>query len=123
MSDKSAVDELKALDSTQSRPQTKADQERDDAASSYQKGENQALSMMVKVHSPFRNYYDGMAFSLTAVNATGPFDILPHHHNFVCLLLPCELIIRSVNDGEQKISIGGGLIHVKADEVIIFLDI
>ncbi|MGC1177087.1 MAG: hypothetical protein WA843_03375 [Candidatus Saccharimonadales bacterium] len=80
-------------------------------------------SMQVKVYSPFRDYYDGQAFSLTAVNATGPFDILPKHHNFISLLNPCDLIIRTVDTGEQRIRISGGIIHVKADQVIVFLDV
>ena len=81
------------------------------------------LSMRVKVYSPFRNYYDGPAFSISAENATGPFDILPHHHNFISLLNACDLIIRTVGRGDQKIRIGGGIMHVKADKVIVFLDV
>ena len=80
------------------------------------------LSMNVKIHSPFRNYYDGDAFSISGENATGPFDILPRHHNFISLLNPCELVVRSPK-GDEKILIGGGLMHVKADKVIVFLDV
>lgn len=79
--------------------------------------------MRVHVHSPFRDYYDGLAFSLTAESATGTFDILPRHHNFISLLLPCEIVIRTVDEGERKIRISGGIIHVKADQVIVFLDV
>ncbi len=81
------------------------------------------LSMAVKVHSPFHEYYNGGAFSVSAENATGPFDILPQHHNFISLLLPCDLTIRTVSKGEQKIRISGGIMHVKADELIVFLDV
>ena len=80
------------------------------------------LSMYIKVRSPFKSYYDGDAFSISAENATGPFDILPQHHNFISLLNPCELIIRA-SGGEQKIQIASGLMHVKADQVIVFLDV
>ncbi|HEY5442525.1 MAG TPA: hypothetical protein VIJ68_03235 [Candidatus Saccharimonadales bacterium] len=81
------------------------------------------LSMNVRVYSPFRDYYDGPAFSVSAESATGPFDILPRHHNFISLLQPCDLIVRTVNKGDQKIRISGGIMHVKADEVIVFLDV
>ncbi len=81
------------------------------------------LSMHVRVYSPFKEYYDGPAFSITAENATGPFDILPTHHNFISLLLPCDLILRTVSKGDQKIRISGGIMHVKADEAIVFLDV
>jgi hypothetical protein len=81
------------------------------------------LSMSVKVHSPFHDYYDGLAFSISAENTTGPFDILPKHHNFITLLSPCELVVRTTSTGDQKIQIGGGIMHVKADKVIVFLDV
>lgn len=81
--------------------------------------------MRVKVYSPFKTYYDQDSYSLSGLNATGPFDILPHHHNFMTLLGACELVIRPI-DGhpeEQRIRISGGLMHVKADKVTVFLDI
>ena len=81
--------------------------------------------MRVKIYSPFKTYYDEESFSISATNATGPFDILPHHHNFMTLLEPCILVIRPVSKTppEQKIRISGGLMHVKADKVTVFLDI
>lgn len=82
-------------------------------------------SMRVKVYSPFRVYYDEDSYSVSAVNATGPFDILPRHHNFMTLLEASVLTIRSINHtpAEQKIRISGGLMHVKANKVTVFLDI
>lgn len=81
------------------------------------------LSMHVRVYSPFREYYDGQAFSVSAENATGPFDILPKHHNFMSLLSPCDIVIRTVDKGDRRIRIAGGLMHVKADQTIVFLDV
>jgi F-type H+-transporting ATPase subunit epsilon len=80
-------------------------------------------SMHVKVYSPFKVYFEGTAESVSAESATGPFDILPKHHNFITLLDPCDLIIRTGKDEEQAIAIQGGIMHVKADEVIVFLDV
>ena len=94
------------------------------AASEYSRVEaGGKLSMYVRVYSPFREYYDGQAFSISAVNATGPFDILPRHHNFISLLDPCDIVIRTVDKGDRRIRIGGGLMHVKADQTIVFLDV
>jgi F0F1-type ATP synthase epsilon subunit len=85
---------------------------------------SRAPTMHVKVYSPSRTYFDEMASSISGENATGPFDILPHHHNFISLLRPCELTVRRLNNGaEQRIKISGGIMHVKADRVIVFLDI
>jgi len=80
-------------------------------------------TMHVRVYSPFKIYFDDAAESISAENATGPFDILPRHHNFMTLLNPCELVIRGGRYGEQRIRISGGLMHVKADQVTVFLDI
>lgn len=79
-------------------------------------------TMQVKVHSPFQVYYDEQAYSVSGENKTGPFDILPHHHNFISLLDVSELVIRAPS-GEKHIRISGGLMHVKADNVVVFLDV
>jgi F0F1-type ATP synthase epsilon subunit len=39
------------------------------------------------------------------------------------LLQPGELAIDSQRSGQQKIRISGGLMHVKADKITVFLDI
>lgn len=79
-------------------------------------------NLKVKVASPYQVYYNEPALSISGVNKTGPFDVLAGHHNFITLLEPCELVIRSKND-ERKIRINGGLMHVKADMANVFLDV
>ena len=78
--------------------------------------------MHVKVYAPFKTYFDGMAESISAVNDTGPFDILPQHHNFMTLLNPCEVIVRT-GKTDERLQINKGVMHVKADQVIVFLDV
>lgn len=78
--------------------------------------------MHVKIHAPFKVYYDGQADSISAENDTGPFDVLATHHNFITLLSACEIVVR--NEGkEERIKIGRGIMHVKKDEVVVFLDV
>ena len=79
-------------------------------------------TLKIKVYSPFQVYFDEPALSISGVNRTGPFDILPGHHNFISLLQPGQLLIRTANE-ERKIVINGGVMHVKADQVIVFLDV
>lgn len=86
------------------------------------KSHNGKPTMAVKVYAPFQVYFEGDAFSVSAVNDTGPFDILPHHHNFLCMLVPCELKIQSP-EGEKLIKIHRALMHVKADRVVVFMDV
>lgn len=80
------------------------------------------LVMHVKIYAPFKVYFDGEAHSVSAVNATGPFDILPKHHNFMTLISPCEIVVRT-DRGEEKVAINRGIMHVKADDVVVFLDV
>ena len=78
--------------------------------------------MEVKVYAPFRVYYEGAGFSVSAVNEVGPFDILPQHRNFLCMLVPCDIKI-DTPDGEKIVPINKALMHVKADRVVIFVDV
>ena len=79
-------------------------------------------TIAVKVYAPFKVYYEGEAYSISAVNETGPFDILPKHHNFLCMLVPCTLTIETPN-GTQTIKISRALMHVKAERVVVFVDV
>lgn len=79
-------------------------------------------TLQVKVYSPFQTYFDDVAHSISGVNDTGPFDILPKHHNFITLLTACELVIQSPA-GERKIRIARGIMHVRAGKVTVFLDV
>ncbi len=76
----------------------------------------------IKVYSPYQVYFDRDAYSISAVNKKGPFDILKRHHNFMTLLDPGELVIRTPH-GDQRIRISRGVMHVKADRVTVFLDV
>jgi F0F1-type ATP synthase epsilon subunit len=79
--------------------------------------------MYVKVYSPYKVYFEqDDCQSISAVNDSGPFDILPHHHNFMTLLSSGELVIQTAA-GEQRIHISRGIMHVKANRVVVFLDV
>lgn len=78
--------------------------------------------MKVKVYSPYQVYFNDEATSISAVNDTGPFDILKGHHRFLTLLVPCELMIIA-KAGEEKIKISRGIMYVKEDRVTVFLDV
>ena len=81
-----------------------------------------STDMHIKLRSPFHVYYDDRANSISALNDTGPFDILPGHRNFMTLVSPCELVLRTAS-GDQRIKIARAVMHVKADHVTVFLDV
>jgi F0F1-type ATP synthase epsilon subunit len=76
----------------------------------------------VKIFSPYQTYYEGAAVSLSAVNRTGPFDVLPGHINFFSLLTGGEV---ALNTGFQKLEfqIVRGILRVNRDEVTLFADV
>lgn len=80
-------------------------------------------TMQVKIYAPFKTYFDGPVHSLTAVNGTGPFDILPGHKNFMTLLVPCTINLRLPDAPDFNLKVSRGVMHVKADKVTVFLDI
>lgn len=81
-------------------------------------------TMDVKVYAPFVVYYEGEAHSISAVNDVGPFDILPKHRNFLCMLVPCTLTVHDAkSDTKRSIKIHRALMHVKADRVVVFVDV
>ncbi len=99
-----------------------ADDEGKDSSASAENITGDAAHMHVKVYAPFKVYFDDLAVSITAVNDTGPFDILPGHHNFMTLLNAGDVIVRT-DKSEEKISINRGIMHVKTDDVVVFLDV
>lgn len=79
-------------------------------------------TVAVKVFAPFQVFYEGDAYSVSAINETGPFDILPQHRNFLCMLVPSVLHIQTP-DGPKEVKVSRALMHVKADRVVVFMDV
>lgn len=78
--------------------------------------------LIVKVFSPYQVYYQGEAASISAVNKTGPFDILYDHANFFSLLSAGEVAIQT---GFTRLSfpINRGIIKVSNNQVTVFVDL
>lgn len=81
------------------------------------------LTFKAKIYAPMHTYFDGEALSVSAVNDTGPFDILPRHKNFMTLLSPCVLTVRMPGKPDFQMEIKQAVMHVKADQVTVFLDV
>ena len=76
----------------------------------------------VKIMSPYETYFSGEAVSLSAVNQSGPFDILAGHANFFSLVDGGKV---GVNTGYQNLEfrISRGIIRVNQDGVTLFANI
>lgn len=102
------------------QPETKS-KKADEAAG--EQAELDDSSISVKIYSPFKVYFNGPAKSISAENDTGPFDVLPKHHNFMTLLNAGEIKVVKNSGGEQRYRIARGVMHVKKNQVIVFLDV
>jgi hypothetical protein len=105
-------------------PVTRDEREKEKAFEGFEENKNKdGVDMSVKVYSPSRVYFDDLAFSVSATNDTGEFDVLPNHHPFISLLNACDIVLRTAKEEKHTITISGGMMHVKNDKIIIFLDI
>lgn len=79
--------------------------------------------LSVKIFSPREVYYDGKAQSLSAANDTGYFDILPLHHSFITLLNAGAVTVVQQTGQSKIFEIEKGLLRVKNNQAVVFLDV
>lgn len=77
----------------------------------------------VKIFSPRTVYFDGQAIRLSAKNDTGTFDILPLHHSFITLLNAGVVTIATTSNEERSFEIDKGLLRLKNNRVVVFIDV
>lgn len=77
--------------------------------------------LSVVARAPFHVYYDGPAYSLTATNRVGTFDILPGHADFFSMLTPCTVII-DTEEEQVSFEAHNGMITVRDNSVMLFVN-
>ena len=82
---------------------------------------NQDRLLTVQARAPFELYYKGSAISVSATNKVGKFDILPGHADFFSVINPGDVTIET-EDEDINISVDAGIVCVKDDEVLLFLN-
>jgi F0F1-type ATP synthase epsilon subunit len=80
-----------------------------------------ATSLNVTARSPFKVHYEGPAKSVSAANQVGQFDVLPGHADFFSMLTGGQVIIETEKDS-LSIPVSNGIISVRGDEVLLFLN-
>jgi F0F1-type ATP synthase epsilon subunit len=86
----------------------------------HQKSDSTRLKVIAR--APFQLYYEGVAKLVSAENRVGKFDILPGHADFFSVMTPCEVVIETDKD-PVNINITNGIIGVRDDSVLLFLNI
>jgi len=60
---------------------------------------------------------------VSAANSVGKFDILPGHADFFSVIIPGEVVIETEKEKEPiNFAISGGIVGVRDDEVMIFVN-
>jgi len=80
------------------------------------------LTLHVKVYSASDVFIDEDAYSVSAINHTGSFDILPDHKNFITVLSPGDISIITPNT-TFTLPINHGVMHVRRDDVTVYVDV
>ncbi|NCU37606.1 hypothetical protein EOL96_00890 [Candidatus Saccharibacteria bacterium] len=75
----------------------------------------------VVARAPFHVYYEGPAYSVTATNSVGTFDILPGHADFFSMLSECTIIVETA-ESKVTFDVHNGMITVRNDEVMLFVN-
>jgi F0F1-type ATP synthase epsilon subunit len=86
----------------------------------HQKSDSSHLKVIAR--APFQLYYEGEAKLVSAENRVGKFDILPGHADFFSVMTPCEVVIETEKQ-PVSIDITNGIIGVRDDNVLLFLNI
>lgn len=83
--------------------------------------EQTSSQLSVVARAPFKVYYEGPAYSLSAKNKVGEFDILPGHADFFSMLTNCDVIIDTENE-PVSFAITNGILTVRDDDVMLFVN-
>lgn len=78
--------------------------------------------LQVIARAPFKVYYEGKATVVSAANRIGTFDILPGHADFFSMLEAGEVIIEPDEGDPINFKISNGIVTVRDDEVMLFVN-
>lgn len=82
--------------------------------------QHQKLNIVIRDRSGM--LYQGEGEAVSSFNDKGPFDILPMHANFICLIH--ESVTVHISSSEEKtIPVQSGVVKVKKDIIEIYLGI
>ncbi len=79
-------------------------------------------TLKVVARAPFELYFEGDAKAVSAANRVGEFDVLPGHADFFSMLTAGTVIIETDEKDPLEFDIANGIITVRDDEVLIFVN-
>ena len=75
----------------------------------------------VDIRNRKEQFFQGEAKTVSSLNDTGEFDVLPRHANFVTLIRGYIIIDKGL-PSEKKFDIDNGVLAAKTNAVDIYLD-
>ncbi len=78
-------------------------------------------SILLKVHGRRGVMFSGAVSSLSSVNKTGLFDVLPHHSNFISLIQKKIVYRDAISKQIHEIPIDQAVMRATGNEVNIYL--
>lgn len=76
----------------------------------------------VTIIHPEHPVYNGVAIAISSISDKGPFDILPYHANFICMIKE-NVTIHRTDKEQEKIPLEKGILKVFENHITIFLGI
>jgi len=80
---------------------------------------NPTLQITIRARNGIQ--YQGTAFSITAKNSSGTFDILPQHANFISLI-EGDILLQTEDGHTQSFASKNGILRVKENDVSILIE-
>ncbi len=80
------------------------------------------LEVYVKIRSRTKTFFEGNAKSVTSINQTGVFDILPMHANFITLIKDYVLVNKGLPT-EKKVQIKSAVLSVIGTKVDVYVEV
>lgn len=84
--------------------------------------EKETVRLFLNIRSRTKVFFNDYCDAVSSTNVVGPFDILPYHTNFICMITD----YLHVYEGEAKkvdMKISQGILKVQDNRVLVFLDV
>lgn len=78
-------------------------------------------TIVVDIRSRKEKFFHGDAKSVTSINETGEFDVLPQHANFVTLIRGHVIVDKGL-PSEKRFELDNGVLAAKTKAVDVYLD-
>lgn len=85
--------------------------------------EPQQPTLHVRILSPDKTIWEGEAISISSENQDGPFDVLPHHANFITVATNASVVIKTPNEETKKYSFERFAMYVHQNTVSIYAEV